>query len=323
MSSDSLQNLYEEFREELLLDAQATGELQATAFFQTYAAVAAENGDCGDLQYSHARKDGTNGYQIDGYALDVDQRELVLAVSDFRTNGDLPSLNLSNLNTLFRRGERFLENSLRSDFVSQLEETSDDFQVAHLIHRNADFIKRVKFIVFSNARLVARKRQVETTHARGRVLNFSVLDFSRYADILASRTGSEPIDIDVEELNGQAIPCIRAFSSGDDYESYLIVLPGNAARRDLRQIRRSTPRAERKDLPSGTHEGQSRDHQHHQQSPGHVLRLQQRLDGDRVRNPDGTTTRRRIGNRGTLGPPNRQRRSDDRLHPLCARQEQR
>ena len=226
MSSNGLQNLYEEFREELLLDAQATGELQATAFFQTYAAIAAENGDCGDLQYSHARKDGTNGYQIDGYALDVDQRELVLAVSDFRTNGDLQSLNISNLNTLFRRGERFLENSLTSDFVFQLEETSDDFQVAHLIHRNADFIKRVKFIVFSNARLVARKRQVETKHARGRVLNFSVLDFSRYADILESRTGSEPIDIDVEELNGQAIPCIRAFSSGDDYESYLIVLPG-------------------------------------------------------------------------------------------------
>ena len=226
MSNDGLQNLYEEFREELLLDAQSSGDLQATAFFQIYAAVAAENGDCGDLEYSHARKEGTNGYQIDGYALDVDQRELVLAVTDFRTNEDLQSLNLSNLNTLFRRGERFLEHSLKSDFVSQLEETSDDFQVAHLIHSNAEFINRVKFIVFSNARLVARKRQVETKSARGRVHSFSVLDFSRYADILESRTGSEPIDIDLAELNGQTIPCIRAFSSGDEYESYLIVLPG-------------------------------------------------------------------------------------------------
>ncbi len=226
MSSNGLQSVYDEFQQELLLDAQSTGELQATAFFQTYAAVAAENGDCGDLQYSHARKEGTNGYQIDGYALDVDQRELVLAVSDFRSNSELESLNLSNLSTLFRRGERFLENSLRSDFVSELEETSDDFQVAHLIHSNAEFIRRVQFIVFSNARLVARKRQVETKHSRGRILNFSALDFARYVDILESRTGSEPIDIDVRELNGQAIPCIRAFSSGGDYESYLVVLPG-------------------------------------------------------------------------------------------------
>ena len=103
---------------------------------------------------------------------------------------------------------------------------ANDFQVAHLIHANADFINRVRFIVFSNARLVARKRQVQTKNTGGRTLNFSVLDFSRYADIIESRTGSEPIDIDIGELNGRAIPCIRAFSGGDEYESYLIALPG-------------------------------------------------------------------------------------------------
>ena len=226
MPSDNLQDMYDGFWDDILLDAQTTGELQATVFFETYAAVAAENGDCGDLECSHARKDGANGYQIDGYALDVERRELVLVVSDFRSSDEIQSLNLSNLDVLFRKGERFLENALKSDFVSQLEETSDDFQVAHLIHSNADFIKRVRFIVFSNARLVSRKRQVEAKRIGGRVLNFSVLDFSRYVDILESRTGSEPIDIDIGELNGSAIPCIKAFSGGDEYESYLIALPG-------------------------------------------------------------------------------------------------
>ena len=226
MPDDNLQTLYEEFWEEILLDALATGELQATAFFEAYAAVAAENGDCGDLECSHVRKEGSNGYQIDGYALDVERRELVLAVSDFRSSDELQTLNLSNLGVLFRRGERFLENSLRPDFVSRLEETSADFQVAHLIFENMQFINRVRFIVFSNARLVARKRQVESKRTGGRIFNFSVLDFSRYVDILESRSGSEPIDIDLAELNGQAIPCIKAFSGGDDYESYLIALPG-------------------------------------------------------------------------------------------------
>ena len=226
MPPDNLQGLYDELWQNILLNAQTTGELQATAFFETFAAVAAENGDCCDLECSHARKEGPNGYQIDGYALDVERSEFVLAVSDFRSSDELQSLNLANLGVLFRRGERFFENSLKSDFVSRLEETSDDFQVAHLILANADFIKRVRFIVFSNARLVARKRQVETKKTGGRILNFSVLDFSRYVDIIESRTGSEPIDIDIGELNGRAIPCIKAFSGGDDYESYLVVLPG-------------------------------------------------------------------------------------------------
>ena len=226
MPGDNLQDLYDEFWDDILLDAQTTGELQATAFFEKYSAVAAENGDCGDLECSHARKEGPNGYQIDGYALDVERRELVLAVSDFRSSDELQSLNLSNLSGLFRRGERFFENSLKSEFVSRLEETSDDFQVAHLIHANTEFIKRVRLIVFTNARLVARKRQVETKKTGGRILNFSVLDFSRYVDIIESRTGSEPIDIDIGELNEGAIPCIKVFSGGDEYESYLIALPG-------------------------------------------------------------------------------------------------
>ena len=133
---------------------------------------------------------------------------------------------MSNLGILFRRGERFLENSLKSDFIAKLEETSDDFQVAHLIHERAELINRVQLIVFSNARLVARKRRVETKRANGRILNFSVLDFSRYVDIIDSKTGSEPIHIDLVELNGKAIPFIKAFGGGKDYESYLIALPG-------------------------------------------------------------------------------------------------
>ena len=226
MPSENLQELYDEFWEDILLDAQTTGELQATAFLEKFAAVAAENGDCMDLERSHARKEGANGYQIDGYALDLERRELVLAVSDFRSSGELQSLNLAQLGILFRRGERFLENSLKSDFVSQLEETSDDFQVAHLVFQKSHFIKRVRFIVFSNARLVTRKRQVETKRAGDRIHNFSVLDFARYVDIVESRTGSEPINIDIGELNEGAIPFIKAFSGGDEYESYLIALPG-------------------------------------------------------------------------------------------------
>ena len=226
MSIDQLSKSYTEFWEDVLLDAQTTGELQATAFFEKYAAIAAENGDCSDLERGHARKEGPNGYQIDGYDLDREQNEFVIAVSDFRSGTDLQKLNLSALGILFRRGERFFENSLRSDFVSQLEETSDAFQVAHLIHKNADLIRRVRIIVFSNARLVARKRQVESKNSCDRIFNFSVLDFSRYVDIIESRTGSEPIDIDITELNGTAVPFIKAFSGGEEYESYLIALPG-------------------------------------------------------------------------------------------------
>ena len=226
MEVNELQKHYVEFWQEVRLGAQSTGELQATAFFEMYASLAADNGDCGDLACTHARREGTNGYQIDGYALDVDHGELVIAISDFHDSTELQSINRSALAVLFRKGERFFESALQPNFIAQLEETSVDFQVAYYIAASASEIRRVRFIVFSNARLATRRRQVDAKSTGGRMLNYSVLDFSRYVDIVESKTGSEPIDIDVSELNGEAVPCIRAYSGGDDYESYLVALPG-------------------------------------------------------------------------------------------------
>ena len=219
---DDLDVAYSELWEEILLQADITGELQATAFFEIFANIAADNGDCGDLEYSHARKDGPSAYQVDGYVIDVDHGELVLAVSDFRDSREIEALNAVHLEAAFRKVERFFDLSLSDDFVTRLEETSNDFQVAHTILSNANRINRVKFIIFSNARLAVRKKQVDTKKKDGRQLIYSVLDLTRYADIISSRTGSEPIEIDLSELNdGSPVPCIKAYSGSDEYESYL------------------------------------------------------------------------------------------------------
>ena len=224
MTSDTLKQQHEEFHEEILLDAENSGELQATSFFNKYARIAEENGDCSDLECSHVRKDGVSGYQIDGYSFGRD--ELVIVISDFHSSGQLQNLHLADLNALFRKGERFLQNALQGKFVAQLEETSAAFQVAHLIHENAASITDVKFMIFSNALLATRKKTIETKTVGGQNCKYSILDFSRYVDIVTSRTGSEPIDIDIKELHGSTIPCIKAFSGQGEYESYLIVLPG-------------------------------------------------------------------------------------------------
>ena len=52
----------------MLRDADASGEPQLACFFESYASLAAENGDCSDLTYTPVRKDGATGYQVDGYA---------------------------------------------------------------------------------------------------------------------------------------------------------------------------------------------------------------------------------------------------------------
>ena len=223
----NLAEAHAEFWEDLLREADASGEPQLACFFQAYAPLAADNGDCDDLTYTPVRKDGALGYQVDGYAIDPEKGELHLAVSDFRAETDLQSLNHARIQSLFKRAERFVNIALKPEFVNSLEETSPAFQAAQPIYELRNSIKRVRLIIFSNARLASRKKGVEAKTVSGRTFTYNLLDFTRYVDICESHNGSEPIGIDFSELGKEPLQCLQAYTGGGQYASYLIAMPGD------------------------------------------------------------------------------------------------
>ncbi|MBO6729970.1 MAG: AIPR family protein [Maricaulis sp.] len=219
---------FDEFWEDLVLEAGASGEPQHAAFFQLYGALASENGDCADLIYTPVKRDGAKPYQIDGYAFDRDRGELHVAICDFRHDRDIETLNAERMQQLFNRAKRFLECAIDTDFVRSLEETSAAFEVANQIAQNRDVIKRVRCVLFSNARLSTRKKSVEAGEVFGVPITFNVIDFLRYHDIQRAQGGVEPVELDVAELNGDMpLPCLNAHAGEGEYESYLIVVPGD------------------------------------------------------------------------------------------------
>lgn len=226
MSGSDLDTAFDTFWDDLLFMAEASGEPQARAFFQLYADLAAGNGDCTDLTYTPVRKEGKGGYQIDGFALEADRGDLYLAVSDFRHERDLETLNTAQIGVLFERARRFCEFAVQPDFIRTLEEVSPAFEAAWPICSARARIRRIRVIIFSNARLSTRRKPEVTGEVAGVPFVCSVLDFARYVDIQSARNGSEPIEIDVPALWGGPLPCLPAHNPGGDYESYLIAMPG-------------------------------------------------------------------------------------------------
>ena len=217
---------FADFWNDLLREAEVYGEPQHACFFQMFSQIAAENGDCIDLTYTPVRKEGTQGYQVDGYAVDKDRAELYLAICDFRTEEDQQTLNQSQLEVLYKRVERFVKFSQDPAFINSLEETSPTFEAAHTIYERYPIVKRVRIIIFSNARLVARKKSVDSKEVNQKTYTYNLLDFGRYTDIQNSRSGSEPIEIDISELNGTPLACLPASLDTSDYSSFLVVMPG-------------------------------------------------------------------------------------------------
>ena len=221
-----LQDAFAEFRDELLLEADASGDLQADAFFNLYAAVASEAGEVIDLEHTPARREGgRNPWQIDGYAIDVDRGTLYVAVCDFRSDPELQTLNAAQIDAVLKKVLNFVEQASAPSFVNELEDTAPAFRAAYPIYSQPAAISRVRVVVFSNAKMSTKRPPQAAEEIMGRPVTYSVFDFGRYAETVSARSAPQPIEVVFEEIGAEPVPCLLA-SSGDDYVSYLVALPG-------------------------------------------------------------------------------------------------
>ena len=166
--------------------------------------------------------------KIDGYHYDEESRVFTVAVTDFRDYESVEKLNASDINTFFKRAESFVLKSFEKDFTLNLEESSPGFQVAYslLDLKETKKLNRVKIILFSNAIFAARLKGFENKKIEDIIFSYNVLDFNRYYNIIHSRTGNEPIEIDLEELNASPIPFLSATTDKSEYASYLLAISG-------------------------------------------------------------------------------------------------
>ncbi|MHA4735337.1 AIPR family protein [Ensifer adhaerens] len=223
-----LQAALDELRDDVMLEAEAGGIFQQEAFFQLYAEVASDSGDAIDLEHAHAHRDGgSRPYRVDGHAFDHDRGTLYMAVCDFRDGAELETLNAAQIDSFLRRVVNFFENSLRPDFVNALEDSSAAFSVAYPIFTNRASIKRLRIVLFSNARLVARRAPQLADEIAGIPVVFSILDLARYTEIQGASSTTAAIEIDITAIAGAPIPCLRASSSSEEHESYLLAIPGD------------------------------------------------------------------------------------------------
>lgn len=226
MSEINLDEAFGDFETELILEAESSSESKLNAFFRLYSELAAENGDCIDLLYTPARREGREAYQIDGIAVDAERGVLYVAICDFRQEGILETLNSAQIDSMMKRVRNFIELTVQPSFIQQLEEVSPAFEAAYPIYSQASILKRIRVILFSNARLSTRRPPETAGEIAGKPVIYNFFDFGRYSSILDSRGAPEPIEVNVVALNSKPLPCLKAYSGAGDYESYLIAIPG-------------------------------------------------------------------------------------------------
>jgi hypothetical protein len=224
----NLEEEYSNLAEDIAIGSAANGTPKVEEFFNIFAKLAAENGDCPDLLYSPVLSG--SGYRVDGYVFDILEDaegasgDLYISVCAFFQDDLLPTINAKDVNKSVAEVERFLKFALSGKSLDQLEESSNEYRLAMLLRSYIAKIARVRILVFTNAHLKVRKKVFETSQIQSMTIHTNVFDIERYAKI--STTGTDPVEIDfLDDFSGE-IPSIQASGNSTGYKSYLFAIPG-------------------------------------------------------------------------------------------------
>lgn len=216
MSELSVEEYFQDFRRELQAEAQSQ-YIQAE-FMGKVANELIEAGAIEEFSSLHYR-DPVRGMQIDGYSF-TDEGAINLFVADFMSRDELETLTRTEINTFFKRSEKFFEES-RGDLHQKVEESADFCQLAEDI-ADMDDIHKVNFYLFSERQLSQRVKTLEGGNVAGVPCTYDIWDVSRLHRQATSKGQKEPLDLTFQP----GLPCLKAHLGEGNFPSYLVVIPG-------------------------------------------------------------------------------------------------
>jgi|TARA_Y100001001_G_scaffold162347_2_gene188648 hypothetical protein len=216
------EDFFHDFRQELLVGAEANGSFQLSEFMETFANELVETGVTEGFELCHFR--ARRGMRVDGYWFD-DEGVLDLFVADFESRDELASLTRTDVDAAFKRVSNFFEASINKGLAAELELTSPEYGLARQIADRKGDIRRLRLTLLSERSLSERIKEITDSVVAEISVSYQVWDISRLHRQRSSRSHKEPLDLDFEEMFGSGISCLPAHLGENTYQSYLIVMP--------------------------------------------------------------------------------------------------
>ena len=218
-----LEKFATDVRQEVILfaEAEAHERMQPEAFTSLVLDHLIEAAEVDDAQACYHRD---RGIEVSGYGIDEDEEVVNLFSTIYRSDVPPSTTTATEIETSFKRLRAFWDRTADSYHLA-LEEASDVFEMALRLrdaHREAT---KVRMFVLTDG--VVRPSHREAEDVDGVEYSFHVWDIRRLQRCVTSGQRREPIEIDFLERFGQAIPCLDAGATTDDYAAFLAVIPGD------------------------------------------------------------------------------------------------
>lgn len=180
--------------------------------------------DSADICY-YALRTGSGHIKVNGYAVDEEDCRVDLFTTVYRHEPAPPSLTATDLRQAFERALRLFHQAGRGVHTS-MEPASEAYSMMEMLHRAHTATRRVRvFLLTDSVAPSTEEQQIEDPDldVRGHIW-----DIRRLFRLKASGLPYESIEIDVEQLAGAPLPCLRMAADGAaDYGAFLAIVPGD------------------------------------------------------------------------------------------------
>ena len=167
-----------------------------------------------------------NQHQINAYSISDSYETLDLFITVLKGADEVSKTTTAEIETASKRIINFFRKGIYKDYVNEIEESSEIFQLANELAKSVELrenLVRVNTIILTDGIYSNDPPKAES------ISGYSI--YSRVVDITYLYNITEkshiPIEIDFK-VDGFDVPCIESPSDNDEYKSYLAIIPGFA-----------------------------------------------------------------------------------------------
>ena len=230
MENKEIQNFYIDFQEEInsILISEEEGTNPEQIFTELALSYLSEAGETENYRVCFDEKISKRGieHKINGYSLYENYETLDLFVTIYNGDTSIQSVTKSDADKMVERAIKFFRNSIYKDYVNEIEESSEIFDLAQTlanVPEVKEYLTRVNVFLITNGEIKTDLRTSDTV--AGYTVFYRSIDINYLYNL--SKKSRVPIEINFEQL-GYKVPCIANEMENSDYQSWLAIIPGPA-----------------------------------------------------------------------------------------------
>ena len=219
-------DIQEDVRAGMLSEEEGTNPEQI--FTEFALSILADVGETENYRICYDEKLSKRGieHKVNAYSLYENYETLDLFITIYSSSDSIQPLSKTDAERAIDRLTKFFRNSVYKDYVKEIEESSEIFDIAQTlanVPEIKEFLTRVNIFLITNYEFKSELKPSDKV--AGYLAFYRVIDIN-YLFNLSEKSGV-PIEIDFES-SGVQIPCIDSQIDNSDYQSYLAIVPGAA-----------------------------------------------------------------------------------------------